>query len=203
MRYCILLGVLLVMLMTACTSVEPIKTDPIIPPKNSDPAVTELTNNSATPVTLPANPALTSVTGVTLPNATIPEVESKMTKIMWINPGKVTIANLSPGAQAEWSIRIHNEHDESADYSVYVKTPDYTYKGFETLPKMFYRWITVSHKKLTIAPQSTGEDLITVKMDKADIAPGRNYEIWIGVLDLSQTGMIRTELCSRWFISTQ
>jgi len=40
-----------------------------------------------------------------------PDVESKLVDKVWISPGKVMIDNLYPGAQAEYSITVHNGND--------------------------------------------------------------------------------------------
>jgi hypothetical protein len=161
-------------------SCEPIKNDPL--PKNI------VTSESMETLQLPSSENKT--------------MEKDLEKVVWINPGKVFISNLFPGAQAEWNLRIHNEKSVANDFFIYYKVPDYTDTGYEKLPEKFRQWI-VMNDKVTIPPKSVGEVLITVKMDKNDYAYMKKYEAWIAVMDASQEGMIRTELCSRWFISTQ
>jgi hypothetical protein len=172
-------------------SCEPVKTDAL--PVNTG------SSDSSNVMTLPANTAVTdkvSETGIS------EETEKKLETVWWISPGKVYISNLFPGSQAEWNLRIHNEKDVANDYSVYYKIPDYTEQGYEKLPSKFGKWVILD-SKITISPRSVGEELITIKMDKNDQASRKKYEVWIGVMDASQGGMIKTELCSRWFISTQ
>ena len=131
------------------------------------------------------------------------DMEKKMTRVMWLNPGKVYISNLSQGAQAEWNLRIHNEKETENSFSVYVRAPDYTAQGYEKLPPRFYRWVEIPQSKIVVPPEQIAEALVRVKMGNEDWASQKNYEIWIAVMDESQKGMVRTEICSRWFISTQ
>lgn len=184
MKMNFLIAVLLLSIMLITVSCEPVKTD--ITQEN----VTNTTaSDGSNVIKLP----------VSVDNKTI---ESKLDSVIWINPGKVYITNLFPGSQAEWKIRIHNEKKVPNVFSVYYRNPDYVEKGYEKLPEKFKNWIVVD-KTITVAPNSIGEVLVTVKMGPKDQAFSKKYEVWIAVMDDSQQGMIRTELCSRWFISTQ
>lgn len=179
--------VALAFLIFAFASCEPVKTDTF--PGNDNNVITDVVSNDS------------NSNVIKLPISTgNEESEKTLDNVVWINPGKVYITNLFFGSQAEWIIRIHNEKNVPNVFSVYYKVPDYVEKGYERLPDKFSKWIIVN-KTITIAPDSIGETLVTVKM--SDQAYSKKYEAWIAVMDESQTGMIRTELCSRWFISTQ
>jgi hypothetical protein len=123
--------------------------------------------------------------------------------VTWISPGKVTITNLYPGAQAEWTQTIHNGNDAVRSYRVTVRTPDSVSEGYEPLPSEYYDWITISAPHPSIAPQESLDVLVTVAMPKDVKYPGKHAEVWISVVEEGQEGFVQTELCSRWLISTK
>jgi len=176
---------------------EPVKTD-VIPssPSSSIEDKTDNVTNSPDVIRLPAPTGYDNVTS-------LEEMEVRMNNVPWLYPGKVYIDNLFPDSQAESVLRIHNEKDMDNPFSVYLRVPDYTDPAYEKLPERFYKWIIIPDKIVTVGPGQIKDTLITVKMDKDDLAVGKKYEIWLAIMDESQTGMVKTELCSRWFISTQ
>ena len=129
-------------------------------------------------------------------------VEKGLSEVAWITPGKVYIGNLYPGSETEWSVRIHNEKTIPTEFLVYAKTPDSVMEGYEKLPEEFMKWIVVD-RKLSVAPRSVGDVNVIIRMGPESLAAGKKYEVWIAVMDNSQNSMVRTELCSRWFISTK
>jgi len=54
-----------------------------------------------------------------------------------IDPGKVFIENLYPGAEADIPITIYNQNDYETAFKVRVREPDYTETGYEAFP---YLW---------------------------------------------------------------
>jgi len=82
-----------------------------------------------------------------------PDVESKLVDKVWISPGKVMIDNLYPGAQAEYSITVHNGNDLETPFAVTVRAPDHVGSGYEPLPEEYCSSITLSHSHPAMAPR--------------------------------------------------
>ena len=120
----------------------------------------------------------------------------------WMAPGKVHIKNLYTGAQAEWLITVHNGEQEARDFVVKPRIPDYTDEKYEEFTKEMLDWVSVSSPRVTLRARETLDILVTVTRPIRDEQAHQNFEVWISVMDDSQTSMVRTELCSRWLIST-
>ena len=67
-----------------------------------------------------------------------------------IDPGKVYIDNLYPGARAEFPITIYNQNDYEATFVVRAREPDYTAedKGYDALPHL--EWVTATPGRVII-----------------------------------------------------
>ena len=53
---------------------------------------------------------------------------------------------------------------------------------------------------ITLSAHETANILVSFTLPNSDVVPN-NWEFWISVIDDSQTGFVRTELCSRWILS--
>lgn len=131
------------------------------------------------------------------------ETEKKMENVIWITPGKVNVDKLYPGAQGEYTLRIHNPKDVPATFSIYRRSPDSLTEGYSALPVKFQGWITATPSTLEVPAKSVGETLIRVQVGFLDKVSQNKYETWIGVMDASQKGMVVNELCSRWLLTTK
>ncbi|MBA7505586.1 hypothetical protein ES706_04255 [subsurface metagenome] len=118
-----------------------------------------------------------------------------------IDPGKVFIENLYPGAEADIPITIYNQNDYETAFKVRVREPDYTEPGYETLP--YLGWVTITPDQLTIAPRGQAEVLVVITMPEDTDYGGKKAEVWISFMEQETDGMIRIELCSRLLISTR
>ena len=120
-----------------------------------------------------------------------------------IQPGKVYIDNLYPGAQAEFLITIYNQNDYESTFVVRARTPDYTAEdeGYGIFPHL--EWITVTPERVIISAGDTGEVVITVDMPEDADYGGRKSEVWISFNEEGAPGMVQIELASRLFISTR
>lgn len=121
--------------------------------------------------------------------------------ITWISPGKVVIGTFYPGARAEYPILIHNGNDVSATFTVTYRYPGNTAEGYAKPTEDVQDWVIIADMTPVIAPKQTEEILITLAMpDDAEVF-ALQWEFWISVIDTTQTGMVRTELCSRWLVN--
>lgn len=119
----------------------------------------------------------------------------------WISPAKVEIANFYPGARAEWELQVHNGNSAPATFAVAYRYPDNVGEGYTKPTLDVQDWVVVTDTTPVIAAKSTESILVSVTMPKNAGSPGKQWEFWISVRDMSQTGMVRTELCSRWLVS--
>jgi len=125
-----------------------------------------------------------------------PELYDKV----WISPGKVEVGNFYPGARAEYPLTIHNGKDEPAQFSVTYRVADNTAEGYVTAPGGAEGWVIIADPAPVLAAKETREVLIAVVMPKGATAPPK-WEFWIAVMDVTQTGMVQTELACRWLVT--
>ncbi|MBA7565731.1 hypothetical protein ES708_07416 [subsurface metagenome] len=120
-----------------------------------------------------------------------------------IDPGKVYIDNLYPGAEAEFPITVYNQNDYETVFKVIPREPDYTAedKGYDALP--YPEWVTVSPERVTIGASDTNDIIVTVVMPEGADYSGKKSEVWISFMEEGTEGMVKIELCSRIFISTR
>jgi len=120
-----------------------------------------------------------------------------------IDPGKVYIDNLFPGAQAEFPITIYNQNDYEATFVVSPREPDYTAEdeGYDALP--YLEWVTITPERVTVAASDTGDVVVVVAMPEDADYSGKKSEVWISFMEEGTEGMVKIELCSRIFISTR
>jgi hypothetical protein len=120
----------------------------------------------------------------------------------WISPGKIQIGNFFPGARAEWPITIHNGNSYETRFMIAYRKPDYPSEGYREAPKEAQDWIIIVDPTPILASRETKEVLVAL-----DIPGGiatevpEKWEFWISVKDSTQSGMVKTELCSRWMVS--
>ncbi len=118
-----------------------------------------------------------------------------------IDPGKVYIDNLYPGAEADIPITVYNQNDYETAVKVIARLPDYTAEGYEDFP--YLDWITITPDQLTIAPKGQAEVLVVIIMPQDVTYSGKKSEVWISFMEQETPGMIKIELCSRLLISTR
>lgn len=126
----------------------------------------------------------------------------------WISPwegqaGKHFINNYTLGKSVEKKIVIHNGNSVSANFSVGYRVPDSTLEGYITIGGAAQDWVWISNKLPTIPAYGTVNVTIRLGAPSNAIIPGNKWEFWIGIIDQSQTGFIRTELCIRFLVSME
>ncbi len=118
-----------------------------------------------------------------------------------IDPGKVFVDNLFPGAEADYKITIHNQNDYETTFAVKVREPDYTETDYEPLP--YLDWVTVTPDRVTIGAMKQSEVLVVVSMPEDAVYSGKKAETWISFKEQETEGMIKIEIASRLLISTR
>lgn len=118
----------------------------------------------------------------------------------WVSPGKVEVGNFYPGARAEYMISLHNGSDEPAEFSVSYRVSDNTTDGYEPAPAAAGDWVIIAEPAPVLAAKETKDVLIAVEMPGDAEAPPK-WEFRIVVKDVTQTGMVQTELACRWLVA--
>ncbi len=118
-----------------------------------------------------------------------------------IEPGKVYIDNLFPGAWADVPITVYNQNDYEAIFRVIARKPDYTAESYEALP--YLDWVTITPDRLVIAPRDETEVLVVITMPEDADYSGKKSEVWVSFMEQETPGMIKIEICTRLLISTR
>ena len=118
-----------------------------------------------------------------------------------IDPGKVFIDNLYPGAQADVPVTIYNQNTYDATFQVRVRQPDYTEEGYEPLP--YPGWVTITPDSLTIEAGGEEEVLVIIAMPPDADYSGKKCEVWVTFAEQGSSGMVRIEIASRFLITTR
>lgn len=126
--------------------------------------------------------------------------EAKLANENWIMPAEVKISKYYAGAQAEWSIRIHNGRDVLTSFSINYRVPGKIRTGYVAAPVEAENWVIITDKSLVFAPKETKDILIILAMPKGAYVESDNWEFWISVMEQGQ-GNVQTEMCSRWLVS--
>lgn len=144
---------------------------------------------------------LTGCTQTSPPAAEPVEPPPELYNQNWISPGKVEVGNFHPGARAEWPLTIHNGSEEPAKFEVRFKLPGTVDEGFVVAPEIVQDWVIIAEPTLILEGFETREVLIALVMPEDAESPGPRWEFWIAVKDITQTGMVQTELAARWLVT--
>jgi hypothetical protein len=117
----------------------------------------------------------------------------------WISPAKVEVGNFYPGARAEYTISLHNGSDQPAEFSVGYRVSNNITEGYEPAPAAAEDWVIIADPAPVLSAKETREVLIAVEMPGDAQVPPR-WEFWIVAKDVTQTGMVQTELACRWLV---
>jgi len=120
--------------------------------------------------------------------------------VTWISPGKVEVRNFFAGARAEWNVTIHNGNSKAAEFTVKYRKPDYVASGYTEASLEAESWITITDPKPTLLPRETRDILVVVEIPEGAVVEADKWEFWISIKDITQGGLVQSELCSRWLI---
>jgi len=136
-----------------------------------------------------------------LPAAEPLEPPPELYEQTWISPGKVEVGNFHPGARAEWPLTIHNGNEEPARFEVRYMEPGGAEEGYIKAPNIVQEWVIIADPTPLLEGFETRDILIAVVMPEDAESPGPRWEFWIAVKDVTQTGMVQTELACRWLVT--
>ena len=137
-------------------------------------------------------------------NSTLPYVPSgdePPADRTWISPGKVNVANFYPGGRAEYPITIHNGKDTTASFLVSYRYPDHVGEGYVKPTPEAQDWVIIADSTPVLMPKETRDILVVLAIPNGAKVFAPKWEFWISVIDTTQVGTVRAELCSRWLVS--
>lgn len=111
------------------------------------------------------------------------------------------MGNFHAGATATWLLTIHNGKDEPAQFEVKYREPSKVEEGYVKAPSMIQDWVIISDPAPVLEAFETREVEIAVVMPEDAESPGPKWEFWIAVKDVTQGGMIQTELACKWLVT--
>ena len=118
-----------------------------------------------------------------------------------IDPGKVQIDNLYPGAQAEFKIEVYNQNDYDTTYMVDPRLPDYTKDDREVFPHL--GWITITPDEVMIKRADKTEVMVVIVIPEDADYYGKQSEAWISFREKNNDDMVQVEIVSRILINTR
>lgn len=121
-----------------------------------------------------------------------------------IDPGKVHIDNLYPGAEADVPITIYNQNNDSTTFLVKARQPDYTETGYEPFPHL--DWISIEPEQVTIDALGQSDVMVIIIMPEDARYSGKKAEVWISFKEEAERDsgeMIEVEIATRLLISTR
>ena len=91
-----------------------------------------------------------------------------------IDPGKVFVDNLFPGAEADYKITVYNQNDYETTFAVKVREPDYTEIDYEPFPHL--DWISIEPEQVTIDAHENSEIMVVIIMPEDAVYSGQKAE---------------------------
>lgn len=121
--------------------------------------------------------------------------------VNWISPGKVVVANFHPGAVAHYPLSVHNGGDAVALFAVTYRHPDNVEEGYDKPTEIVQEWVIIADESPILQPKETRDISVTLSMPEDADSFSPQWEFWVSVIDMSQKGFVRTELCCRWLVT--
>lgn len=128
-----------------------------------------------------------------------------------ISPGIILIDNFCVGRTAQWTLLVRNGGNATSEFAVYYRIPDKTREGYTSAGNTAANWLSVEYEgRPEIQAGETKPVTLSLRMPVTwksifmrwiSEAPAEQWEFWVGVMDQSQTGMVRTELCQRVLVT--
>jgi hypothetical protein len=109
----------------------------------------------------------------------------------------ITISGFIPAA----SRIIVIEYPYYSKYNISYRLPDQPLEGYVNAPEQAQDWVIITDSTPLLAPDETREILVAVEMPADAVIEEKNWEFWISVMDVTTSGIVTTELCSRWLVT--
>ena len=167
-------------------------------PSSEPTPVPEAQDSIEVPVSLPESEPVTTPTPK--PIQVILPGEPPM-DVTWISPGKVNIGNFYPGARVEYSISVHNGSVTVATFAITYRYPDHVGEEYSKPTSEVQEWVIIADSTPVLMPKETKDILVILEMPEDSAIFASKWEFWISVKDTTQSGMVQTELASRWLVS--
>lgn len=127
------------------------------------------------------------------------KTKSKELKLLggtWISPSKAIISNAHRYATISCYVDVRNATKNTATYTICTRDPDYYELPYIALPQS---WISVEKTNIVVLPEQVLRVPVTINIPKS--IPAKKLEFWISVKNNNMSGMVKTELCAKWFVN--
>jgi hypothetical protein len=109
----------------------------------------------------------------------------------------ISIKGFIPAASRTMTI----EYPYCSEYNISYRLPDQPLEGYVNAPEQAQDWVIITDSTPLLGSDETREILIAVEMPADAVIDEKNWEFWISVMDVTTSGTVATELCSRWLIT--
>ena len=119
--------------------------------------------------------------------------------VTWISPGKVEVSRFHPGAEADHLVSIHNGDTSDKEFKVFVQSPSRARDGYTPATPEMLSWAHIDSSVVSVTGCSTVDVPVTLLMPENTEAPDQ-WEFWVVCADNDPSGIIVTQLASRWLV---
>ena len=112
------------------------------------------------------------------------------------NTNAIMIEGLASGVTRELDVT----YKYYSIYSLAYKFPDRVKEGYSKPSLVVQDWIIIADNTPVLAPFETKEIMIALDMPSNAVFPSDKWAFWISVTDVTQSGMVATEMCSTWLV---
>lgn len=110
-----------------------------------------------------------------------------------ISPRVAQIDNFQLGQTATWTLTIRNGNNHEAEFSANYRVPDHgsVEAPFVSAGSKAINWVRIPDGgRFTLQADETRNITITIRTPDDAVAPAKQWEFWLEVTDMSQTGNV-------------
>ena len=113
-----------------------------------------------------------------------------------VGDDSITIKGFSPAVSRTMVV----EYPYYSEYDISYRVPDQPLEGYVNAREQAQDWVIIKDSSPLLAPNETREILIAVDIPADVVIEEKNWEFWISVKGVKTSGIVSTELCSRWLV---
>lgn len=112
--------------------------------------------------------------------------QSKYYNVTWVSPSDVQIDNYYAGADADFTLYVHNGKDVVVSMKIDAESPSYTKDGYELAPSSVVDWVYISDKSFVMQPKETREILVSLRVPSNQYIEAEKWEFRVTVFEQGQ-----------------
>ena len=115
---------------------------------------------------------------------------------------EANLDNLYPGWSGTAVLNVVNGQDSERTIVLYVMSPSRPDEGYEAFPEEYLSWFTIENDTFDMTIGEVREVIINIDIPEDVDYVGKKAEVRIHADDVTQTGLIRVAVESKWYITT-